>query len=111
MSVVVVVVELEVTGAVTTAGAGTVSTTGAGVVAVSSTVLWYEKQPATSPQVAITAGIIAIRLIDRILVASIGYMILVAARSRPLRTCRFALILGAESASLLRKSFRVADLA
>jgi hypothetical protein len=77
VSVVVVVVEL-VTGAVTTAGAGTtatgagtVSTTGAG--AVSSTVLWYE-QPATSPKVAMTAGNIAIRLIDRILVASIGYM-------------------------------------
>jgi hypothetical protein len=86
-SVVVVVVELSVAGASTTAGAvttggvtsttgagaGTVSTTGDGVV-VSSTVRWYEKQPATIPQVAIAAGIIAKRLIDRILVASIGYI-------------------------------------
>ena len=85
-SVVVVVVELSVSGATTAgaattggvtsttgAGAGTVSTTGDGVV-VSSTVRWYEKQPATIPQVAIAAGIIAKRLIDRILVASIGYI-------------------------------------
>jgi len=115
VSVVVVVVEL-VTGAgatttgagagTTATGAGTVSTTGAG--AVDSTVLWYE-QPATSPKVAITAGNIAIRLIDRILVASIGYMTLVAARSRPLRMGRFALILGTEGAVSLRKSFRVGE--
>jgi hypothetical protein len=103
VSVVVVVVEL-VTGAVTTAGAGTattagagagtVSTIGAGVVAVSSTVLWYEKHPTTSPQVAITAGNIAIRLIDRILVASIGYMRLIAARNRPLGMDRICLDTG-----------------
>jgi hypothetical protein len=72
----VVVVVLEVIGAgatITGAGAGTVSTTaGAGAV-VSSTVLWYE-HPVTIPIAAMAAGMIAIRLIDLILVASIGYI-------------------------------------
>ena len=65
---VVVVVELEVAGTVTTAG-GAVSTTGAG--SVESTVLWYEKQPVTIPQAAMAAGMIAKRLIDRIEMSSI----------------------------------------
>jgi hypothetical protein len=96
--VVVVVVELVATGGATTTGAGTtatgagtVSTTGAGVVAVSSTVLWYEKHPLTIPHAAIAAGIIAIFLINRILVTSIGYILgeeQEAGQSRFCRICR-----------------------
>jgi hypothetical protein len=118
-SVVVVVVELSVAGASTTAGAGvtsttgagagTVSTTGAGVV-VSSTVRWYEKQPATIPQVAIAAGIIAKRLIDRILVASIRYITGEQQEAGHLKIHTICLILLAEEAALLGKSFRVMDL-
>jgi hypothetical protein len=80
VSVVVVVVELVVTGGATTTGAGTTATgAGAGIVstigagAVSSTVLWYE-HPVTIPTAAITAGIIAILLINCIVVTSIGYL-------------------------------------
>jgi hypothetical protein len=80
VSVVVVVVELVVTGGATTTGAGTTatgagagtSTIGAG--AVSSTVLWYE-HPVAIPATAMAAGIIAIFLINRILVTSIGYIL------------------------------------
>jgi hypothetical protein len=98
VSVVVVVVELVVTGGATTtgaagttatgAGAGTVSTIGAG--AVSSTVLWYE-HPVTIPATAMAAGIIAILLINRIVVASIGYIPgeqQEAGQSRFCRICR-----------------------
>ena len=91
-SVVVVVVEL-VTGAgatTTGAGAGTVSTIGAGAAVVSSTVLWYE-HPATIPHAAIAAGIITIFLINRIFVASIGYVPgeqQEAGQSRFCRICR-----------------------
>jgi hypothetical protein len=87
VSVVVVVVELVVTGGATTTGAGTtatgagaVSTIGAG--AVSSTVLWYE-HPVTIPAATIAAGIITIFLINLIFVTSIGYVPGRAARSRP----------------------------
>jgi len=113
-----VVVEL-VTGAVTTAGAGTsttagagagtVSTTGAGTV-VSSIVLWYA-HPATIPHAAMAAGIIAILLINLIFVTSIGYIPRRTARSRPHRDfVEFVLVWGVEGSTVVRKSFRVADL-
>ena len=62
LSVVVVVVELDVSGAgvTTVVDGGAASTTGAGF---SSTFLWYEKHPVTIPHAAMAAGIIAIRLI------------------------------------------------
>jgi hypothetical protein len=78
-----VVVELEVTGAVTTAGAGTSTTAGAGAGTVStigaggvvsSTVLWYE-HPVTIPAAAMATGIIAISFIDLIFATSIGYIL------------------------------------
>ena len=86
---VVVVVVLEVTGGVTTtgAGAGAVSTTGAGVVA--STVLWYEKHPAAIPHAATAAGIIAIRLKILICLNPPSGTTLITARSRPVGITEF----------------------
>jgi hypothetical protein len=94
VSVVVVVVELVVTGGATTTGAGTTATgAGAGIVstigagAVSSTVLWYE-HPVTIPAATMAAGIIAIFLINRIVVTSIGYIPGDQQEAGQLRFCR-----------------------
>jgi hypothetical protein len=85
--VVVVVVELVTGAGATTTGAGTVSTIGAGAAVVSSTVLWYE-HPVTIPATAMAAGIIAILLINRIVVASIGYIPGQQQEAGQLRFCR-----------------------
>jgi hypothetical protein len=90
----VVVVELVIGAGATTigAGAGTVSTIGAGV-EVSSTVLWYE-HPVTIPIAAMAAGIVAILLINRILVTSIGTYRGEQQEAGHLRFCRIYLGIG-----------------
>ena len=83
-SVVVVVVELVVAGATAT-GAGSTTVVGG---SVESTVLWYEKQPAAIPHAATAAGMIAKRLIDRIFVSSIGYVMGENSKKPAMEFCR-----------------------